>query len=135
MMTPYRCWYILARPELGLGSAAAVDMYSSAGAWPSGLPHVPDEPASLFTVDRLAETHVLVRTMEARSPDHVFHLMQADRWSDADREAFEEQFQPLGLTHSSMCPGDVVEDVTSGTYYECDMMGWRILDATDSGST
>jgi hypothetical protein len=29
--------------------------------------------------------------------------------------------------HTSMCAGDVVEDVAAGTFFECELFSWRQL--------
>jgi hypothetical protein len=75
-----------------------------------------------LTSEQLHETHVFVREVQAPTLEAVFYLMQAERWSS--RGEAQSVIRELGLTHTSMSVGDVVQD-ESGRCYECLMLGWR----------
>lgn len=64
-----------------------------------------------FTADRLQETHIFVRELDAPSLDEVFHQMQADRWPGHAMAVFNADIAAKGLTHVSMSPGDIIENV------------------------
>ena len=126
-MNRYRCYYAR-HPAYGLGSQAAVARYQRAGAWDTMWPApygVPDDPPRLFTIARLPETHVLVRELEAESLGAVFAAMQVERLPQSERKWLARIITEDGLPHTSMCAGDVVEDVQAGLFYECDLMGWQ----------
>ncbi len=126
-MKPYRCYYAR-HPAYSLGSQATVAQYQRAGAWDMQWPApygVPAAPPQIFTIARLPETHMLVRELEAERLGAVFAAMQVERWSAREYEAFARIIADHDLPHTSMCAGDVVEDVRAGTFYECDLMGWR----------
>ena len=108
-----------------------VERYYQGVRWmqPTKRPYeIPTNPPLLFTVAHLHETHICVRELDAASPDAIYHYMQTDRWPRRTAAAFNAKIFAQGLTHSSMCPGDVIEDVAAGRFYECDLRGWRELD-------
>jgi hypothetical protein len=74
-----------------------------------------------ITIEQLHETHVFVREVRAPTLEAVFSLMQAERWPP--REA-RSVIRKLGLTHTSMSVGDVIQD-ENGRFHECLMVGWR----------
>lgn len=78
----------------------------------------------LLTVERLAETHVFVREVEAFDLDGAFWNSQGEVWSP-NGEA-QDLIQSLGLCHTSMSVGDVAQD-EDGAYWECLNRGWRPL--------
>ena len=68
---------------------------------------------------------MLVRELEAESLGAVFAAMQVERLPRSERARLARIIADHSLPHTSMCAGDVVEDVQAGTFYECDLMGWR----------
>lgn len=132
-MHRYRCYYVRHSPYLGVSSPVRVAMYERTGtlppmveAWPGALT-IPDGPPHLFTIAQLAETHVLIGEIDAASLDQVYTRMQGEHRPRTEIQAFNEHLFHLGVTHTSMSPGDVIEDVATGTYYECEIIGWRLL--------
>ena len=128
-MSLYRCYYVR-HPAYGLGSPATVARYQRIGAWEQAWPDpygVPDEPPQLFTITRLPETHMLVREIEAERLGAVYAAMQVERLSHSELDRLRRIIADHNLPHTSMCAGDVVEDGQTGTFYECDLMGWREL--------
>jgi hypothetical protein len=126
-MKPYRCYYAR-HPAYGLGSSATVAQYQRTGAWDQAWPDpygVPDEPPQLFTITRLHETHMLVREIEAESLGAVYAAMQVERLPRSDLDPLMRLIVDNDLPHTSMCAGDVVEDVQARAFYECELMGWR----------
>jgi len=73
---------------------------------------------------RLKETHVLVRELEAGSLDEVFRIQQGEVWSPNGEQ--RDLIYKLGLMHTSMSVGDVVED-PEGVFWECRPVGWNNL--------
>jgi len=126
-MKLYRCYYAR-HPAYGLGSQAAVAHYQRTGAWHAEWPApygVPDASPQLFTIARLPETHMLVREFEAESLSAVYAAMQVERLPRSEHEQLTRIVEEHGLPHTSMCAGDVVEDLRASTFYECDLIGWR----------
>jgi len=68
---------------------------------------------------------VLVRELEAESLGAVYAAMQVERLPRSEHERLARIVEEHSLPHTSMCAGDVVEDVQASTFYECDLMGWR----------
>lgn len=81
--------------------------------------------AATLHIARLPETHMLVREIEAESLGTVYAAMQVERLSLEEFDQLARIVAEHGLPHTSMCAGDVVEDVQAATFYECDLMGWR----------
>ena len=73
------------------------------------------------TVADLPQTHVLVRTLQATGLEVVYWHMQGEQWSP-NGEA-RPLIEDLGLTHTSLSLGDVVE-TPDGRYYVCAWDGW-----------
>lgn len=71
------------------------------------------------------KTHVLVRSLYAKGLDGVFHRQQAEVWSP-NGEAVT-LIRKLGLQHTSMSVGDVIEDTTDGCgmFYEVGRYGFN----------
>ncbi len=78
------------------------------------------------TKARLAETHVELCLLLADTIDHVFWKMQAEKWSP--RGEARELIKEKGLCHTSMCVGDVCEDIEEGKFYVCCNVGWRRIE-------
>src|SRR4028119_1239321 len=91
------------------------------------IPDLKTPPATRAT---LAQTHVLVHELNADSLGAVYHRMQAEAWpSEVDLLAFGEHVYAVGSFHTTMCTGDVVEDCTNYTFYQCTFFeGWRELE-------
>jgi hypothetical protein len=86
---------------------------------PSGQIGIP-----LLTVSTLAQSHVLLGQIEATDLDNVFWQMQGENWSPHGEA--KALLQSLGLSHTSMSTGDVLED-EDGVCWECIEQGWRRL--------
>ena len=87
-------------------------------------------PSGAFGIPRLTaaavqSSHVRLCQIEADSLDHAWCQMQAERWSP-NGEA-RPLLEHLGLSHTSMSAGDVIQD-ENGTYWECLDLGWRPLE-------
>jgi hypothetical protein len=79
-----------------------------------------DDP--MPTPESLMQTHALVRSIDASSPEAAFHAMQAERWSpNGEANAL---ILRLGLSHTSMSVGDILLD-EQGIYHQCLPFGWR----------
>lgn len=91
---------------------------------------IPDLKTPPTTRATLAQTHVLVHELDAQSLGQVYHRMQAESWPSTDEMlAFGEHVLALGSLHTTMCTGDVVEDLTTGTLYQTTFFdGWRELE-------
>jgi len=79
------------------------------------------------TLAELHRTHVLVYRIQATDLEDAYRRMQAEQWSP-NGEA-RELIKHLGLTHTSMSVGDVVQAplVGVGPYYVCTRSGWEEL--------
>ena len=75
-----------------------------------------------LTVTSLRSTHVLLCEVEADGLDEAWRQMQAEHWSP-NGEA-RPLLERLGLTHTSMSVGDVIQD-DEGNCWECLDLGWR----------
>jgi hypothetical protein len=129
----YRCWYVRDPMYVNLGSRYIVELYHRTGsfgehgaAWPTAHGTSRDEP-QLFTITSLPHTHVMVYELLVESREQVYGLMQAERMSPDMLDRFDAYIEAGTLTHTSMSVGDVVEDSEMGTYFECEMRGWRQL--------
>ena len=89
------------------------------------MPFFFDQPE--LAISDLAETHVLVKEIEAADVNEVFYQMQGEVWSP-NGEA-RELIRSLGLDHTSMSVGDVIYDVESQTYLRCNPFGWSEITA------
>ena len=88
---------------------------------PRPLPHAGQGRSDPVTVERLPETHVFVRDVDGESKDDVFRLMQGEVWSPQGEA--RPLIERLGLSHTSMSVGDVVQD-EEGHYWLCAKVGW-----------
>ena len=77
-----------------------------------------------LTAAVLPSSHVHLCEIEAASLSDAFWRMQGENWSP-NGEA-RELLQSLGLSHTSMSVGDVLQD-EEGIYWECLDRGWRPL--------
>lgn len=75
------------------------------------------------TAATVLESHVLVRTVETSSPDEAWMRMQAEIWSPNGEGA--PLISKLGLDHTSMSVGDVVE--IDGIFYMVEATGFAAL--------
>ena len=87
-------------------------------------------PSGTFGTPRLTtaamqSSHVRLCAVEADSLDDAWRQMQAEHWSP-NGEA-RPLLERLGLSHTSMSVGDVVQD-EDGTFWECLDLGWRPVD-------
>lgn len=121
----YRVSYARFSPFVGRGSQWTVDAYARGERWEYAS-EIPVDPPEVFTITRLPETHVQVWELTAPSLGAVYHRMQVERWDRVTWAAVEERLVPD--MHTSMCAGDVVEDVAAGTFFECELFGWRQLE-------
>jgi hypothetical protein len=80
-----------------------------------------DQP---FSVELLPVTHRFVRELDVPRREDVFAQMQGEIWSP-NGEA-RELIASLGLHHTSMSIGDVVQD-GDGVYWMCAHLGWKLL--------
>ena len=79
----------------------------------------------LLTVQRLRHTHVRVTTVEADNRADAWLKMQGENWSPHGEA--RSLIERLGLSHTSMSVGDVLQD-EEGEYWECLDLGWRRLE-------
>ena len=75
-----------------------------------------------LAVISLGSSHARLSEVEADSLDEAWRQMQAEHWSP-NGEA-RHLLERLGLSHTSMSVGDVIQD-ENGTYWECLDLGWR----------
>jgi len=78
----------------------------------------------LLTIPRLRSSHVRVTTIEAGSRAEAWLKMQGENWSPHGEA--RAMLRSLGLGHTSMSVGDVLQD-GEGAYWECLDQGWRRL--------
>lgn len=130
-MKHYRCYFTCHPVFVTTGSRVVVEQYHRLGDWSPEAKHwfadylTPDASPQLFSVAQLTNTHVLVREVEAERLEAAFSAMQIERWSHREYEAFARIIEEHDLTQTTMCAGDVIEDVDAGTWYECERFGWR----------
>ncbi len=82
--------------------------------------------APTLTLAALPLSHAWLFEIEAASLDDAFRRMQGEDWSPNGEG--RGLIQALGLRHTSMSVGDVLQD-QEGTYWECLHQGWRPLAA------
>lgn len=85
---------------------------------------------TFFTNDKLtkadvAESHVAVCELFASCMEAVFSYMQGEIWSPNGEAG--PLILRLGLHHTSMSVGDVVENIEANQFYEVVMIGFRML--------
>ena len=77
-----------------------------------------------FSVELLPVTHRFVRELDVPRLENAFVRMQGEVWSP-NGEA-RELIASLGLHHTSMSIGDVVQD-DDGVHWMCAPLGWQRL--------
>lgn len=77
-----------------------------------------------LTVTGLQTSHAHLCQVEAHSLDEAFCRMQGENWSPYGEA--RGLLCSLGLGHTSMSVGDVLQD-DEGVYWECLDRGWRRL--------
>lgn len=80
-----------------------------------------DQP---FSVELLPITHRFVCELDVPRRENVFAQMQGEVWSPHGEA--RELIASLGLHHTSMSVGDVVQD-DDGVYWMCADLGWKRL--------
>lgn len=80
-----------------------------------------DQP---FSVELLPVTHRFVCELDVPRRENVFAQMQGEVWSPHGEA--RELIASLGLHHTSMSVGDVVQD-DEGVYWMCVDLGWKRL--------
>ncbi len=88
-----------------------------------------------LTIRDIINTHVRVTAMfpkpinygetKENSLEDIYSYMQAERWSEFGTA--RPLIEALGLKHTSMSVGDVIED-EEGNFYEVDVIGFRKLE-------
>lgn len=78
---------------------------------------------------KLEEGWVPVMELEASDPDMVFMAMQGENWSPNGeaRQAIED----LGLSHTSMMVGDVIENLDTGRMIVVESVGFDVFPKED----
>jgi len=76
------------------------------------------------TVETLHTTHRFVREVEAEDLEGVLKMMQDEQCSSNGKA--RDLVKSLGLSHTSMSIGDVIED-EDGRFYVLDMTGFSEL--------
>ena len=84
---------------------------------PSGASGIPR-----LTAAAMQSSHVRLCEVQADTLDDAWCQMQAERWSP-NGEA-RPLLERLGLSHTSMSVGDVIQD-EDGIQWECLDLGWR----------
>ena len=84
----------------------------------------------LLTVSRLQHSHALVATVEADCRGDAWLEMQGENWSPHGEA--RSLIERLGLSHTSMSVGDVLQD-QEGEYWECLDLGWRRVEGGSGG--
>lgn len=79
----------------------------------------------IVTIDTIEKTHIkLGEIAGSENPEEVFVALQAETWSP-NGEA-RELIQGLGLDHTSMSVGDIIQ-TSSGRLYMVDFVGFKLL--------
>jgi hypothetical protein len=95
-----------------------------------GLTHIKEHRRDIYVNLRhgnLDGTHVLVGQTSETSLDKIYNMYQGEVWSP-NGEALE-LITHLGLSHTSMCVGDIVRQIAGlnpedDRYFFCDLSGW-----------
>ena len=77
----------------------------------------------LPSVADLERTHAPIGTVMADHLEHVFMKMQAENWSPCGEA--RELIEKSKTGHTSMCMGDVVEDLATKKFYFVAMVGFE----------
>lgn len=80
------------------------------------------KPADIKT----QKTHVLV-ALKSGSKDDVFRDMQGEFMDRQTSSVVIGIIRGGGTHHQSMSVGDVLRDANTGTIYQCDMAGWKVV--------
>lgn len=80
--------------------------------------------SNLPVLATLQTSHVLLGTMESENLDKIFQHLQGEMWSP-DGQA-RQLIQSLGLTHTSMSAGDVIE-LAGSRFYACKGFGFALI--------
>lgn len=83
-----------------------------------------------LTVAAMQSSHVRLCEIQADSLDDAWQRMQAEHWSPHGEA--RPLLERLGLSHTSMSVGDVIQD-EDGTYWECLDLGWRPIPIEEDG--
>ena len=81
-------------------------------------------------VTEMQSTHVRLCEVEADGLDDAWRQMQAEYWSPNGEG--RPLLERLGLSHTSMSVGDVIQD-DEGKYWECLDLGWRPVEEDAQG--
>ena len=74
----------------------------------------------------LGKPFVKLGTFNFRDRAEVFGNMQAEFMSKATLAKIRRiQEDPQTKIHTSMAVGDVIHDISSGKFYQCDTIGWN----------
>ena len=84
-----------------------------------------------LTIGALLSSHVRLCQVEADNRDDAFRRMQGEHWSPHGEA--RSLLESLGLGHTSMSVGDVIQD-EEGTYWECLDHGWRPIEDDVQGA-
>ena len=88
---------------------------------------------AFLTVSALAQSHVRLGEVEGEDLDEAWRQMQGENWSPHGEA--RGLLRSLGLSHTSMSVGDVLQDET-GVCWECLAHGWRpLVDDTQGGES
>jgi len=88
--------------------------------------------APRLTVAGLQASHVYLCAVKAGSLDDAYCRMQGENWSP--RGEARDLLRSLGLSHTSLSVGDVIQD-EEGVYWECLDRGWRPLEDDARGGS
>lgn len=69
-------------------------------------------------------THTPVAVIEVQSIGEVFTRMQAENWSPNGEARY--LIAALGLSHTSLCTGDIAIDSAGGIHI-CRPIGWELI--------
>lgn len=72
-----------------------------------------------LTVEKMKETHQLVRVLQAKDREDVFSKMNF--WEPTHEDC---EMLTLSKVHQSTSVGDVVYEVDTDMYCQCDDIGW-----------
>ena len=77
------------------------------------------------TCELFEDYWTLTRIIGAIDLDDVFHKMQGELWSPNGE--MSPYIKSLGVAHTSMSVGDIVQNKESGQYFQVKNIGWRPL--------
>lgn len=80
-------------------------------------------PGTIYSLDKIENTHVYLGTVIAKDIEKVFIEMQGEVWSP--RGEARPFIEAAGLYHTSMSVGDIVE--TEDGFFSCGTFGWEFL--------